>query len=67
VTVETFREPATAGTQAMAFGLAEALAAIADDDRDVFLLEEIGGLGYAETAPQYRGVARMRQHAQAGS
>lgn len=50
VTVETFREPATAGTQAMAFGLAEALAALADDDRDVFLLKETGGLSYAEIA-----------------
>jgi RNA polymerase sigma-70 factor (ECF subfamily) len=50
VMVETFSEPATAGTQAMAFGLAEALAALADDDRDVFLLKEIGGLSYAEIA-----------------
>jgi RNA polymerase sigma-70 factor (ECF subfamily) len=50
VMVETFREPATAGTQAMAFGLAEALAALADDDREVFLLKEIGGLSYAEIA-----------------
>jgi RNA polymerase sigma-70 factor (ECF subfamily) len=48
--VETFSEPATAGTQALAFGLAEALAALADDDRDVFLLKEIGGLSYAEIA-----------------
>jgi len=50
VMVETFNEPATAGTQALAFGLAEALAALADDDRDVFLLKEIGGLSYAEIA-----------------
>ena len=50
VMVETFNEPATAGTQALAFGLAEALAALADDDREVFLLKEIGGLSYAEIA-----------------
>ena len=50
VMAEILSEPATAGTQAMAFGLAEALAALADDDRDVFLLKEIGGLSYAEIA-----------------
>jgi len=50
VMVETFNEPATAGTQALAFGLAEALAALADDDREIFLLKEIGGLSYAEIA-----------------
>ena len=50
VMAETFSEPATAGTQAMAFGLAEALAALADNDREVFLLKEIGGLSYAEIA-----------------
>jgi RNA polymerase sigma-70 factor (ECF subfamily) len=41
-------EPARAATQALAFGLAEALAGLDGDDRDVFLLKEIGGLRYAE-------------------
>lgn len=50
VMTETFSEPASAGTQALAFGLAEALAALGDDDREVFLLKEIGGLSYAEIA-----------------
>ena len=43
-------EPSVAPTQALAFGLAEALAGLADDDRDVFLLKEVGGLSYAEIA-----------------
>jgi len=63
VMVETFNEPATAGTQALAFGLVEALAALADDDREVFLLKEIGGLSYAEIAgssAKFLGDLRLR-------
>lgn len=41
-------EPAAAATQALAFGLAEALAGLPEDDRDVFLLKEVGGLTYEE-------------------
>ena len=41
-------EPAAAATQALAFGLAEALAGLSEDDRDVFLLKEVGGLTYEE-------------------
>ena len=41
-------EPAADATQALAFGLAEALAGLAEGDRDVFLLKEVGGLTYEE-------------------
>jgi len=40
--------PATAATQDLAFGLAEALAGLSESDRDVFLLKEVGGLTYEE-------------------
>jgi RNA polymerase sigma-70 factor (ECF subfamily) len=43
-------EPATQGTQTLAFGLAEALGRLSEDDREVFLLKEIGGLSYEEIA-----------------
>jgi RNA polymerase sigma-70 factor (ECF subfamily) len=43
-------EPATQGTQALAFGLSEALAGLSEDDREVFLLKEVGGLSYEEIA-----------------
>jgi len=43
-------EPAREGTQALAFGLDEALTALAEDDRDVFLMKEVGGLTYDEIA-----------------
>ncbi len=37
-------------TQVVAFGLSEALALLPDQDRNAFLLREIGGLSYAELA-----------------
>jgi len=43
-------EPAASGSQALAFGLDEALSGLADADREMFLLREIGGLSYAEIA-----------------
>ena len=47
---EACGEPAREGTQALAFGLDEALAALPEDDRDVFLMKEVGGLTYDEIA-----------------
>lgn len=43
-------EPFKEATQHVALGLNEALAALADDDREVFLLREVGGLRYDEIA-----------------
>lgn len=43
-------EPAENGSQALAFGLDEALSGLADADREMFLLREIGGMNYAEIA-----------------
>jgi RNA polymerase sigma-70 factor (ECF subfamily) len=43
-------EPAREGTQALAFGLDQALAALPQDDREVFLMKEVGGLRYDEIA-----------------
>ena len=43
-------EPSSAPTQELSVVLAEALAALADIDRDVFLMREIGGLSYDEIA-----------------
>ncbi len=43
-------EPAREGTQALAFGLAQSLGRLADEDREVFLLKEVGGLSYQEIA-----------------
>jgi RNA polymerase sigma-70 factor (ECF subfamily) len=48
--VATGVEPAKDATQALAFGLDEALAALPDDDREVFLMKEVGGLRYDEIA-----------------
>ena len=45
---ESAPEPAAIGPQALAFGLAEALGRLADADREMFLLKEIGGLSYVE-------------------
>ena len=45
-------EPSTGANQVLAFGLTEALRGLAADDRDVFLLKEIGGLSYAEIASE---------------
>jgi RNA polymerase sigma-70 factor (ECF subfamily) len=50
VTDNTSPEPAANASQALRFGLDEALAHLADADRDAFLLKEIGGLTYAEIA-----------------
>jgi len=47
---EMSREPAANDRQALAFGLGEALARLADADREMFLLKEIGGLNYGEIA-----------------
>jgi RNA polymerase sigma-70 factor (ECF subfamily) len=44
------REPLQEGTQAHAFDLAQSFARLADVDREVFLLREVGGLGYEEIA-----------------
>jgi hypothetical protein len=38
-----------------AINLTETLRGLAADDRDVFLLKEIGGLSYAEIASEFRG------------
>ena len=45
-----FVEPGSAPTQELSLVLAEALAALADIDRDVFLMREVGGLSYDEIA-----------------
>ncbi len=45
-----FVEPCAAPTQELSLVLAEALAALADIDRDVFLMREVGGLRYDEIA-----------------
>jgi RNA polymerase sigma-70 factor (ECF subfamily) len=45
-----FVEPASAPTQELSIVLTEALAALADTDRDVFLMREVGGLSYDEIA-----------------
>ena len=49
---ESAVEPSTGANQVLAFGLTEALRGPAADDRDVFLLKEIGGLSYAEIASE---------------
>jgi len=38
------------GDASLGLELASALATLSDDDREVFLLKEVGGLGYAEIA-----------------
>jgi len=43
-------EPATSPTQELAVALNQALQALADMDRDVFLMREVGGLSYDEIA-----------------
>jgi RNA polymerase sigma-70 factor (ECF subfamily) len=48
--VEDATEPSQDGTQALAFSLAQSLAHLADTDREVFLLKEVGGLSYQEIA-----------------
>ena len=45
-----FVEPASAPTQELSIVLTEALAALPDIDRDVFLMREVGGLSYDEIA-----------------
>jgi len=45
-----FVEPRSAPTQELSLVLAEALAALTDIDRDVFLMREVGGLSYDEIA-----------------
>lgn len=45
-----FAEPASAPTQELSVVLTEALGALADLDRDVFLMREVGGLSYDEIA-----------------
>lgn len=47
---DTSAEPAADASQALAYGLDEALRRLADADRDAFLLKEIGGLSYIEIA-----------------
>jgi RNA polymerase sigma-70 factor (ECF subfamily) len=47
---EVVREPARPATQALAFGLEQALAALPESDRDVFLMKEVAGLRYDEIA-----------------
>lgn len=46
----TFVEPRSAPTQELSMVLSEALADLADLDRDVFLMREVGGLSYEEIA-----------------
>lgn len=48
--VENASEPAQEGTQALAFDLARSFARLANADREVFLLKEVGGLTYEEIA-----------------
>jgi RNA polymerase sigma-70 factor (ECF subfamily) len=48
--VDEATEPAKDGTQALALGLSQSLARLADADREVFLLKEVGGLSYQEIA-----------------
>jgi RNA polymerase sigma-70 factor (ECF subfamily) len=48
--VENAPDPAQDGTQALAFDLARSFARLAEPDRDVFLLKEVGGLSYEEIA-----------------
>ena len=48
--VEESPEPAREGTQALAVGLSQALERLAAEDREVFLLREVGGLSYQEIA-----------------
>lgn len=43
-------EPATSPTQELAVALNQALQTLADVDRDVFLMREVGGLSYDEIA-----------------
>lgn len=50
VGVDWLVEPAKGATQAVAFDLAEALRGLTSDDRDTFLLKEVGGFSYAEIA-----------------
>lgn len=50
LTTELIEHPAVSGDPALAVALESALATLNDDDREVFLLKEIGGLGYAEIA-----------------
>lgn len=45
-----FVEPRAAATQELSIVLAEALDSLADLDRDVFLMREVGGLSYDEIA-----------------
>jgi RNA polymerase sigma-70 factor, ECF subfamily len=47
---ENAPEPAQDGVQALAFDLARSFARLAEADRDVFLLKEVGGLSYEEIA-----------------
>ncbi len=43
-------EPAHDSTQALALALAQSFARLAEADRDMFLLKEVGGLSYEEIA-----------------
>ena len=43
-------EPSSSATQELSMVLAEALSALAELDRDVFLMREVGGLSYDEIA-----------------
>ena len=44
------RSASVSATQALAYGLSEALASLPDDHREVFLLREVAGLNYADIA-----------------
>ena len=46
--VDEVAEPSKDGTQALAIGLSQSLARLADADREMFLLKEVGGLSYQE-------------------